>query len=158
MTDELKTAHEKSERALSMAQQTKSGHIYIVSNIGSFGDDICKIGMTRRLDPLDRVKELGDASVPFRFDIHAIIYAEDAPAIEKGLHNALSSKRVNLVNTRKEFFRVGLGEVRDEVLKSFPDAEFFEVREAKEYRETLAIREQLESARATAADQFPDEI
>jgi len=74
------------------------------------------------------------------------------------MDKALNAKRVNLVNTRKEFFRVGLDEVRDEVLKSFPDAEFLEVREAKEYRETLAIREQLESARATAADRYPDEL
>ncbi len=158
LTGDLKSAHEKSERAMSMAQKTKSGHIYIVSNIGSFGDDVYKIGMTRRLDPVDRVKELGDASVPFRFDIHAIIYAEDAPAVESALHNSFEAKRVNLVNNRKEFFHVSVGDVRDEVRKLFPGAEFTEVGEAQEYRETLAIRAQLANARATVTEQYPDEI
>ena len=158
LTDDLKSAHEKSERALSMAQQTKSGHIYIISNLGSFGENIYKIGMTRRLDPIDRVKELSDASVPFVFDVHAMVYAEDAPAVENALHKSFEAKRVNLVNTRKEFFQVTVGEVRDELLKSFPDAEFIEVGEAKEYQETKAIREQLANARAAAAEQYPDEI
>ena len=158
LSEDLKVAHEKSERAKSMAQQTKSGHIYVLSNVGAFGDHVYKIGMTRRLDPIDRVKELGDASVPFVFDIHAIVYAEDAPAVENALHKSFEANRVNLVNMRKEFFRVGLDEVRNEVLKSFPDAEFVELGEAKEYRETIAIREQLKSARVLSAQQYPDEI
>jgi seryl-tRNA synthetase len=83
LSAELEKAHAKSERALSMAQQTKAEHIYIISNIGSFGEDVFKIGMTRRLDPYDRVKELGDSSVPFHFDLHALIYSEDAPSLEK---------------------------------------------------------------------------
>ena len=158
LEDDLKTAHEKSERATSMAQQTKSGHIYIVSNIGSFGDHVYKIGMTRRLDPMDRVKELGDASVPFVFDVHAMVYVEDAPAIENALHKSFEVKRVNLVNNRKEFFHASLGDIRDEVFRLCPAAEFIEMREAKEYRETLAIKEQLANARAAAAEQYPDEI
>ena len=155
---DLREAHEKTERAKSMAEQTKSGHIYIVSNIGSFGENVYKIGMTRRLDPLDRIKELGDASVPFIFDIHAMIYAADAPAVEKALHKNLESKRVNLVNTRKEFFQVMLEDVRREVVKSFPDAEFIETGEAREYRETLALREELSKVSAQVTDKYPDGI
>lgn len=160
ITKELEIAHAKSERALSMAQQTKSGHVYIVSNIGSFGNGVYKIGMTRRLDPIDRVKELGDASVPFSFDTHALIYAKDAPALEKALQKAFESRRINLVNNRKEFFRVGLHEIRDEVKKLFPDAEFVKVGEAREYRETMAIHQQRENAQAksTSVAQYPDEI
>ncbi|EKM30714.1 chromosome segregation ATPase family protein, partial [Vibrio harveyi] len=82
----LKEAELKHQRAQSMAEQTKQGHVYVISNIGSFGEDIYKIGMTRRLEPMDRVKELGDASVPFTFDVHAMIHTDDAPTLEKKLH------------------------------------------------------------------------
>lgn len=160
LTKELEIAHSKSERALSMAQQTKSGHIYIISNVGSFGENVYKIGMTRRLDPIDRVKELGDASVPFLFDVHAIIYVKDAPALEKALHKAFESRRVNLVNNRKEFFRVDLNEIREEVKKTFPDAEFIDAGEAREYRETMAISKQRQEAQSKSESvaQYPDEI
>ena len=96
-------AEENNKRALSLAQQTKQGNIYIISNIGSFGEGIYKIGMTRRFDPMDRVKELGDASVPFTFDVHALVQCDDAPKLEKELHHAFHNKRVNQVNNRKEF-------------------------------------------------------
>lgn len=139
---ELEEAHAKSERAKSMAQQTKIGHIYVISNIGSFGKDIYKIGMTRRLEPLDRVKELGDASVPFLFDIHAIIYSEDAPDMEKALHQTFDTDRVNLVNNRKEFFHLKLEDIEKEVKKISNDAEFTLTAEAREYRESSAIRAQ----------------
>ncbi|WCF13317.1 DUF4041 domain-containing protein [Edwardsiella piscicida] len=99
----LTDAERKGQKALSMAQQTKRGHVYIISNIGSFGEDVFKIGMTRRLDPLDRVNELGSASVPFLFDVHAMIHSEDAPALESSLHQFFDSKRTNLINRRKEF-------------------------------------------------------
>ena len=158
LNEDLKSAHEKSERAKSMAEQTKSGHIYIVSNIGSFGENVYKIGMTRRLDPMDRVKELGDASVPFVFDVHAMIYTEDAPTVENVMQKSFDSRRVNLVNNRKEFFNVTLGDIRGELLKSFPEAEFVEVGEAKEYRETLALREQLANVPVAATEKYPDEI
>jgi hypothetical protein len=160
LTKELAIAHWKSERALSMAQQTKSGHVYVISNIGSFGENVYKIGMTRRLEPVDRVKELGDASVPFLFDIHAMIFSNDAPALENALHKAFESRRVNLVNNRKEFFHVSLNDIRDEVKKLFPDADFIEVGEAKEYRETRAINQQRQNAQAKFASvaQYPDEI
>src|SRR5690606_24077540 len=81
----LDEAHANKERAIARAQITRSGHVYIISNIGSFGKDVYKIGMTRRLDPDDRVKELGDASVPFGFDVHAMIYSDDAPVLETTL-------------------------------------------------------------------------
>lgn len=96
LEQELKEAQEKKERALSMAQQTKRGHVYVISNIGSFGENVYKIGMTRRLEPIDRVKELGDASVPFQFDIHAMIYSDEAPTLENELHKAFMENPVKL--------------------------------------------------------------
>jgi len=144
LSEELKQAHEKSERAKSMAEQTKSGHVYVISNIGSFGENVYKIGMTRRLDPNDRVKELGDASVPFVFDIHAMIYSENAPELENRLHKLFDPRRLNLVNTRKEFFNVTLDIIKNEVASLHPEAEFIETAEARQFRETKAIRAQFE--------------
>jgi hypothetical protein len=134
----LKEAEEKRQRAMSMAQQTKAGHIYVISNIGSFGEDVYKIGMTRRLDPLDRVKELGDASVPFAFDVHAIIYSENAPALEHELHKRFHDHRLNRVNGRREFFKVSLDQI-EAIVKEHTDAEieFTLLAEAQEYRESL---------------------
>lgn len=103
---ELELLRAKEARAISLAQQTRAGYVYIISNIASFGEGICKIGMTRRLDPNDRVKELGDASVPDLFTVHAFIYTENAPALEKFFHDHFNDRRVNLVNRRKEFFRL----------------------------------------------------
>lgn len=145
LEQELKEAQEKKERALSMAQQTKRGHVYIISNIGSFGENIYKIGMTRRLEPIDRVKELGDASVPFQFDIHALIYSDEAPTLENELHKAFTNKKVNMLNYRKEFFNVTLDEIENKVKEIGHDAEFSRLPEAMEYRETLAILEKLNS-------------
>lgn len=139
LSQELEEAHEKSERAKSMAQQTKIGHVYVISNIGSFGENVYKIGMTRRLEPLDRVRELGDASVPFIFDVHAMIHSDDAPALESALHQKFDLNRLNLVNSRKEFFRVNLTEIEEEVLNISPDAEFIETAEARDYRESQSI-------------------
>ena len=84
---DLAEAHSKTERIVSQAQLTRRGHVYVISNMGSFGDNVFKIGMTRRLEPYDRVKELGDASVPFRFDVHAMIFSDDAPSLESTLHS-----------------------------------------------------------------------
>lgn len=111
----LEEAEERGQRALSMAQQTRRGHVYVISNVGSFGENVFKIGMTRRLEPLDRVKELGDASVPFSFDVHAMLYSEDAPALEKELHRRFNRESVNKVNPRKEFFRTSLAEIKQMV-------------------------------------------
>lgn len=107
----LADAHTRKERAIAQAQLTRSGHVYVISNVGSFGEQVYKIGMTRRLDPMERIKELGDASVPFEFDVHAVIYADDAPKLENMLHRAFHFRRVNGVNERKEFFRVGIDEI-----------------------------------------------
>ena len=128
-----------------MAQQTKRGHVYVISNIGSFGENVYKIGMTRRLEPEDRVKELGDASVPFSFDIHAMIFSEDAPKLEAALHNQFEQHKVNMVNPRKEFFNVTLDEIKNVVKSNHIDATFIDIPEAEEYRETKAILKKLQS-------------
>lgn len=136
---QLKEAQENKERAKSMAEQTRRGHVYIISNIGSFGEDVYKIGMTRRLEPMDRVWELSDASVPFDFDVHALIPSEDAPGLEKKLHEIFGGRRVNQVNERKEFFRVKLEEIAAEcknIHKS--EMKMTLIAEAKEYRQTVA--------------------
>ena len=141
---------EEKKRAISQAMLTKTGHVYIISNVGSFGEDIYKIGMTRRLEPLDRVKELGDASVPFPFDIHAMIRTTDAPTLEKALHNHFQGRRVNLENNRKEFFYVTITELAEEleVLKNELglEAEFklTLLAEAKQYRLSEAKRKHIE--------------
>jgi hypothetical protein len=137
---DLADAHEKAERAQAMAERTRSGYVYIISNIGSFGGDIVKIGLTRRLDPMDRVRELGDASVPFVFDTHAIIYSDDAPALERALHGQFDPARINAQNYRKEFFKVPLDAVEAAVARLAPGASFFKDIEAQEYRETVAKR------------------
>lgn len=133
-------AEERGQRALSMAQQTRRGHVYVISNIGSFGENVFKIGMTRRLEPLDRVRELGDASVPFSFDVHAMLYSEDAPALEKELHRRFDRESVNKVNPRKEFFKVTLAEIKQAVeQQDLTDMHWTMKAEATEYRESLAI-------------------
>lgn len=139
----LSQAQEKKERAISMAQQTKRGHVYIISNIGAFGEQVYKIGMTRRLEPLDRVRELGDASVPFQFDVHAMIYSDDAPTLENELHKAFANNKVNMLNARKEFFKVSIDDIEKKISETGIEAEFIKTAEAMEYRETLAILEKL---------------
>ncbi len=140
LQSKLKESHEKNIKATSMAQQTKSGYIYVISNIGSFGENIYKIGMTRRIDPTERIDELSSASVPFIFDIHALIYVEDAPKIEAELHKKFADRRVNVVNNRKEFFNVNIDEIEKEVLSIYPHVEFIKIPEAKEYRESLLLK------------------
>ena len=138
---QLKEAEAKEERAKSMAEQTRRGHVYVISNIGSFGDEVYKIGLTRRLEPLDRVRELGDASVPFRFDVHAMILSEDAPALEAALHQRFNHARVNAVNRRKEFFRVSLDEIRVAALELAGDEiDFRTTAVAEEYYETRRLQ------------------
>jgi hypothetical protein len=157
----LAHAHLKKERALSLAQQTRSGHVYIVSNIGSFGEDVFKIGMTRRLDPRDRIKELGDASVPFEFDVHAMLFAEDAPALENLLHRQFAHRRVNMINVRKEFFSVSIAEIEQFARQQGLGFELTKLAEAREYRETLAMRAEAQRAAATAGrpeDIFPEAL
>jgi len=164
LEQELKEAQEKKERALSMAQQTKRGHVYIISNIGSFGENVYKIGMTRRLEPTDRIKELGDASVPFLFDIHAMIYSDEARTLEYELHKAFTNKKVNMLNYRKEFFNVTLDEIEQQIKEIGIEAEFSRLPEAMEYRETLAILDKLNSqvpiktVEEIIAEEFPSTL
>jgi hypothetical protein len=144
----LVEAEEKSKKAISMAQQTKKGNVYIISNIGSFGEDVYKIGLTRRLDPNERIRELGDASVPFPFDVHAVLASDDAPALETALHRRFVERQVNKVNKRKEFFRVNLTELRKAANELGLETSWTLSAEAAQYRETLA----LEQAMKTDAD------
>ena len=133
----LVEARELRERAMSMAQQTKIGYVYVISNIGSFGKDVYKIGMTRRLDPMERVLELSNASVPFPFDVHTFIYSEDAPSLEADLHRRFDAKKVNSINYRKEYFHVTLDEIKAALEEKGVDAQFVDEPDAFQYRESL---------------------
>jgi len=143
---------EEKKQAISQAMITKTGHVYIISNVGSFGENVYKIGMTRRLEPMDRVKELGDASVPFPFDVHAMIRTSDAPSLENALHKHFDRRRLNLENERKEFFRVSIDEIRDELDQLRSDLGIdSELRltllaEAKQFRMSEAKRKHLEAS------------
>lgn len=130
---------ERKERAQSMAQKTRSGYVYIISNIGSFGEHMFKVGMTRRLNPMGRVLELGDAAVPFTFDVHAFIFSEDAPALETALHNELKQYAVNKVNYKKEFFYTTLETIVAAVHKHHGPFKYTVEPCALEYRQSLAI-------------------
>lgn len=125
-------------------ENQKAGYVYVISNIGAFGENVYKIGMTRRLDPQERVDELGDASVPFNFDVHAMIFTEDAPALENALHKAFENRKLNMINKRREFFNVTLSEIEDVIKENFnKTVEFNRIAEAEHYRESVKIREQL---------------
>lgn len=143
LEQKLIAAEEKNKRALSMAQQTKHGTVYVISNVGSFGENVYKVGMTRRLDPMDRVKELGDASVPFPFDVHAFIECDDAPALENALHHDLALAQVNKVNPRKEFFKANISHIKKLVEDRGLEASWTIAAQAAEYRESMAIEERI---------------
>lgn len=119
----------------------KAGNVYVISNLGSFGENVFKIGMTRRLNPQDRVDELGNASVPFKFDVHSFIFSDDAVGLESKLHEMLNQKRVNKVNMRKEFFNVTIDELEELVTEIEPTAEFNRTMAAEEYRQSLSTTE-----------------
>lgn len=145
LNNKLTEAEEKNRRALSMAQQTKTGHVYVISNIGSFGENVFKIGMTRRLEPMDRVKELGDASVPFPFDVHAMIFSENAPQLEKTLHKKFLECQLNKVNPRKEFFKTQISEIKT-LIETLGIEVFWTISaKALEYRESLVIEQQIKA-------------
>lgn len=141
----LLEAENRNKRAMSMAQQTRRGYVYVISNIGSFGEDVFKIGLTRRWEPLDRIKELGDASVPFPFDVHAMILSEDAPALEHSLHKHFVTAQINKMNPRKEFFRLNLSTIRQEIEALGLSAIWTMAAEALEYRETLSIEASIQA-------------
>jgi hypothetical protein len=133
-----KAALDREERVIDYREQNaKAGYVYVISNVGAFGDGVYKIGMTRRLEPMDRVDELGDASVPFWFDVHAMVFSENAPALEAKLHERFSSGRLNKVNGRKEFFRADIVEI-EAVIRENYDAAVEVVREApaEQFRES----------------------
>lgn len=130
------------ETVMEREANARAGFVYVISNIGSFGENIYKIGMTRRLEPMDRVKELSSASVPFEFDVHAMIFSENAPELESTLHKHFEKQSVNRVNLKKEFFHVSLDEIEKVVLENYNNTvEFTRIPVANEYRQTQAILE-----------------
>ena len=137
-------------------QNGKAGNVYIISNLGSFGENVFKVGMTRRINPQDRVNELGDASVPFKFDVHSFIFSDDASGLETELHKRLNDRRVNKVNLRKEFFNVSIDELEELVNEICPTAEFNRTMLAEEYRQSLSSSEAYTSEYSTE-DETDDE-
>jgi len=140
LRNELSHAQAQSQTKECKAQPTRKGHVYIASNIGSFGENMLKIGMTRRLDPMKKIKQFSDAAVPFSFDVHAIIYSDDAPELERHLHNKFESKRVNKINSKKDFYNVALGEVRAEIESLNLNCQWTIKADASEYRESIQLK------------------
>lgn len=140
LESQLSDLSSKKEEITSL-QNGKAGYVYVISNLGSFGNDVFKVGMTRRLDPQERIDELGNASVPFKFDVHSFIFSQDAVQLESDLHAALESKRVNKVNPRKEFFKVSLDDLEKLVEKYDPAAEFNRTMQAEQYYQSLSVAE-----------------
>ena len=155
----LDEARRKKERAIARAQLTKSGFVYVISNIGSFGERVFKIGMTRRLEPMDRIYELSGASVPFPYDLHAMLYSDDAPGLEHELHRLFQDRRLNRINARREFFQdVALEEIEGFVRAKGLSAQFLQIPEAREYRQTLAMRQRALDAPAASEIRFPEQL
>lgn len=151
----LDEARKKKERAISRAQLTKSGFVYVISNVGSFGEKVYKIGMTRRLEPMERILELGGASVPFPFDLHAMLYSDNAPELEFALHQLFADRRLNLVNPRREFYReVELDEIEGFVKQKGLSAQFIKEVEAREYGQTVSKREQQRTVPTPVIEEF----
>jgi len=156
----LDEARMKKERAIARAQLTKSGFVYVISNIGSFGDRVFKIGMTRRLEPMERIYELSGAAVPFPYDLHAMLFSDDAPSLEHELHTLFKDRRMNRVNARREFFQdVPLGDIEAFVKTKGLSAQFLSLPEAREYRQTLAMVEAA-SAKPPSSEKniFPQQL
>ena len=142
LRERLRAAEEKCTRAKSRAEMTRAGHVYIISNIGAFGEGVYKIGMTRRLVPEDRIKELASASVPFPFDVHMMISCDDAPALENALHRELHRSRVNRVNPRKEFFRSDVETIRRLVLQHHGEVDYIADPEALQFHESMQMSDE----------------
>lgn len=153
----LAEAEAKAERATSLAEMTKAGHVYVISNIGSFGEHVFKIGMTRRLEPEERVKELGDASVPFPFDVHMMISSDDAPTLENALHRKLHSLRLNKINLRKEFFKTDIEAIRQIVEEHHGQIQYVVDPEALEYRQSLVVSDEDEEFIESVYDKLTDD-
>lgn len=142
LQSQLESVEHKKEDIIKR-QNGKAGYVYIISNLGSFGDKVFKVGMTRRLNPQERVDELGDASVPFSFDVHSFIFSDDAVSLEQNLHNTLNDSRVNKVNLKKEFFNTSVDELQRIVEEIDPSAEFNATMVAEQYRQTLSLNEEI---------------
>lgn len=142
LEEQFKQVEEQKEEILKRANG-KAGYVYVISNLGSFGNKMFKIGMTRRMEPMDRIDELGDASVPFKFDVHAMVFSDDAVGLEKALHDTLTEQRVNKVNLRKEFFYSDILELQKLVEELDPTVEFKPTLMAQEYRQSLAMKEDM---------------
>ena len=155
LESDLAAAHARHERAISMAQLTRCGYVYVISNIGSSGENMFKLGLTRRLEPMERIRELGDASVPFAFDVHAMVYSEDAPTLECALHQHFRERGVNLVNPRKEFFHVSLEEIQAFLSQRGLAIKLTKLAEAREYRETIQLRAKANGNGHKQQDSFP---
>lgn len=120
----------------------RAGYVYIISNIGAFGENVYKIGMTRRLNPQERIDELGDASVPFKFDVHAMIFSDDAPSLETALHKAFENKKVNMINHRREFFNVSLDEIKEVIRTNYDKTvDYVDIPEATQYRQSIELKQ-----------------
>lgn len=145
LQEQLSEVQKKKEDIVNL-QNGKAGYVYVISNLGAFGDDVFKVGMTRRLEPMDRIKELSNASVPFSFDVHSFIFSDDAVGLEKMLHQELNDKRVNKINLRKEFFRTSIDELEQLVLKHYPSAEFKRTMLAEQYYQSQSMDKPLEQA------------
>lgn len=140
LESKIKLLESDKENVIMRQENAKAGFVYVISNIGSFGDDIYKIGMTRRLEPMDRIKELSSASVPFEFDVHAMIFSSNAPELENILHKHFAKNTVNKINPRKEFFKVNIDEIERVVKNNFDESVTFEkIPLATEYRESLKM-------------------
>ena len=140
LEEKIKLLQSDKENVLQREANAKAGFVYIISNIGSFGENIYKIGMTRRLEPMDRIKELSSASVPFEFDVHAMIFSDDAPAVEAMLHKHFEQFAVNKINPRKEFYQLDIDEIERIVLSEYNNTvQFTKIPLATEYRQSLAI-------------------
>lgn len=147
LEEKLKELEAEKETVLEREANARAGFVYIISNVGSFGDCIFKIGMTRRLEPMDRIKELSSASVPFEFDVHAMIFSDNAPELETALHKYFEKQSVNRVNLRKEFFRTSLDDIENIVKEKYNNTvEFTRIPVAKEYHQTLSILESEKTA------------
>lgn len=137
---QLEQVEKKKDEIIDL-QNGKAGYIYIISNLGAFGENIFKIGMTRRIVPQERIDELGDASVPFNFDIHSLIFSNNAPELERNLHQRLRDQRVNKVNLRKEFFNTTIDELEELVYSLEPSAEFNRTMLAEQYYQSMSVQE-----------------
>ena len=153
----LQEAEARSQRAISQAQLTKAGHVYVISNLGSFGDGVFKIGMTRRLEPFDRVRELGSASVPFPFDVHMMISCDDAPTLENALHRTLHKSRINKTNPRKEFFKTDIETIVGVVKENHGEVDYLVDVEAIQYRQSMEMSDEDEEYIAELYDDLEEE-